>query len=133
MDVSYNIRPGLDTVLSYGEADAMLDSGRRPSGQPDATASALLRYERKQGALKGASVLWHYKWWGDSILNTRTNWTVPDGNTHAMVLGYRRGKYSVSLRVDNVLDEEYLLPGTNETAVGVTNDRSYRLSLRRVW
>jgi outer membrane receptor protein involved in Fe transport len=133
VDVSYNIRPGLDTVLSYGEADTMLDSGRRPSGQPDATASALLRYERKQGALKGASVLWHYKWWGDSILNTRTNWTVPDGNTHAMVLGYRRGRYSVSLRVDNVLDEEYLLPGTNETAVGVTNDRSYRLSLRRVW
>ena len=133
VDVSYNIRPGLDTVLSYGEVDATLDNRQRPAGQPDATASALLRYERKQGALQGASVLWHYKWWGDSILNTRTNWTVPDGNTHAMVLGYRRGKYSVSLRVDNVLDEEYLLPGTNETAVGVTNGRSYRLSLRRVW
>lgn len=133
VDVSYNILPGLDTVLSYGQADAQLDNGQRPSGQPDATASALLRYERKQGRLAGASALWHYKWWGDSVLNTRTNWTVPDGNTHALVLGYRRGKYSISLRVDNLLDEEYLLPSTNETAVGVTNDRSYRLSLRRVW
>jgi outer membrane receptor protein involved in Fe transport len=133
VDVSYNILPGLDTVLSYGRVDAQLDNSQRPSGQPDATASALLRYERKQGRLAGASVLWHYKWWGDSILNNRTDWSVPDGNAHALVFGYRRGKYSISLRIDNLLNEEYLLPGTNETAVGVTNDRSYRLSLRRVW
>jgi outer membrane receptor protein involved in Fe transport len=133
VDVSYNILPGLDTVLSYGRVNARLDNGMRPAGQPDATASALLRYERKRGALRGASILWHYKWWGDSILNTRTNWSVPDGDSHALVLGYRRGRYSLSLRVDNIFDKEFLLPGTNETAVAVTNDRSYRLSLRYVW
>lgn len=133
VDLSYNILPGLDAVVSYGRSEARLVSGLRPAGQPEATASALLRHERKAGRLKGASILWHYRWWGDSILNDRTNWRVQDGNTHALVLGYRRGRYSVSLRVDNVLDEEHLLPGTNETAVGVTNDRSYRLSLRRVW
>lgn len=128
-DISFNATRGLDFIFSYGLRDARLASGIKPSGQPTATASALGRYEVQTGALKNASLLWQYSWWSDSILNSRTYWTVPPGYVHTAVIGYKWKNMNFRLRVENVFDTLKLRPGTNETAVGVTNQRSFRFSV----
>jgi outer membrane receptor protein involved in Fe transport len=129
IDLAYNITRGFDTLISYGTVDARLENGMRPQAMADATASVLARYEVQQGALKGASLLWQYSWWGDSILSTRTNWKVPDGDIHTAVLGYRWKNVNFRLRVENVFDDLSMRPSVNETAVGVTNHRNYRVSV----
>jgi len=129
VDMALNILRGLDTVISYGKRRARLENGTLPFGQPDATASALARYEVPRGALKGASLLWQYTWWGDSILGTRTSWKVPPGDLHTAVVGYRWKNMNFRFRVENVFDDLSMRPSVNETAVGVTNHRNYRFSV----
>ena len=133
IDLSYNLTAGLNTVVSYGRRTAKLADGTVPFGQPDETFSALARYEVQRGPLKHASFLWSYTWWGDSILSTRTNWKMPPGEIHNVVLGYRWKNYRLGLRIENVLDDLELRPSVNETAVGVTNHRNYRFSISRTW
>lgn len=133
MDVAYSITRGFDLIASYGRMNAKLDTGIRTIGQPDATAAFMARYEAKSGILKGASVAWNYTWWGDSMLDSRTYWTIPAGYTHNLVLGYKWKKITARLRVGNVLDEIKFRPSTQETAVGVTDARNYRFSLNYHW
>ena len=133
IDLSYNITAGLNTVVSYGRRTAKQADGLVPFGQPDETFSALARYQVPSGPLKGASALWSYTWWGDSTLSTRTNWKMPPGDVHNLVLGYRWKKYSLGLRVENILDQLSLRPSVNETAVGVMNHRNYRFAVSRTW
>lgn len=133
VDLSYNVFAGLNTIVSYGRRTARQADGLVPYGQPDETFSALARYRVPSGPLKNASVLWSYTWWGDSTLSTRTNWKMPPGDVHNLVLGYRWREYNVGLRVENLLDQMSLRPSVNETAVGVMNHRNYRLSVNRTW
>jgi outer membrane receptor for monomeric catechols len=133
LDLSYNLAAGLNTIVSYGRRTAKQADGTVPFGQPDETFSALARYEIPRGAFKGVSFLWSYTWWGDSILSTRTNWKMPSGEIHNAVLGYRYKRYRFGLRIENVLDEMKLRPSVNETAVGVTNHRNFRLSISTTW
>jgi outer membrane receptor protein involved in Fe transport len=132
-DVSVNIVRGLDAIASYGIQHSRLSDGHKTSGQPTANSALMLRYEVQAGWFRRASLLWEYTWWSDSILNNRTYWTVPPGYLHTAVLGYRWKRYDVKLRVENVFDHMSLKPGTNDTAVGVTNDRNYRFSLSYVY
>lgn len=133
VDLSYHVAAGLNTLVSYGRRTAKQADGTVPFGQPDETFSALARYQVQRGALKGASFLWSYTWWGDSILSTRTNWKMPPGEIHNAVLGYRWKRYQVGFRIENVLDQLKLRPSVNETAVGVTNHRNVRLSVSTTW
>lgn len=128
VDLAYNIVPGLDTMMSYGRNDARLEDGTRPRSMADATASLMARYQVQKGRLKGASLLWQYTWWGDSVLSTRTNWRVPSGDLHTAVIGYRWKKVNFRLRIENPFDDIHMRPSVNETAVGVTNHRNYRFS-----
>lgn len=132
-DVSYNIRRGLDLIFSYGLRHSRFATGIKPSGQPTANSAAMVRYEVQSGFLKNASLLWNYTWWSDSILNNRTYWTVPPGEIHTAVLGYRLKRYTFRLRIENVFDDVDLKPGTNDTAVAVTNNRNYRFSVDWIW
>lgn len=132
-DVSYNVQRGLDVIFSYGMRHSRLASGIKPSGQPTANSAAMVRYEFQRGPLKNLSLLWNYTWWSDSILNNRTYWTVPPGELHTAVIGYRWKRTTFRLRIENVLDDVDLKPGTNETAVGVTNNRNYRFSVDWIW
>lgn len=132
-DLSFNVRRGLDFILSYGLRHSRLADGHKPSGQPTANSAAMVRYEVQTGPLKHLSLLWNYTWWSDSILNNRTYWTVPSGNLHTAVIGYRWNRYNFRLRTENVFDHLSLKPGTNETAVGVTNNRNYRFSVDWIW
>jgi outer membrane receptor protein involved in Fe transport len=132
-DLSFNVRRGLDVILSYGLRHSRLADGHKPSGQPTANSAAMVRYEVQTGALKNLSLLWNYTWWSDSILNNRTYWTVPPGDLHTAVIGYRWHRYTFRLRIENVFDHLSLKPGTNETAVGVTNNRNGRFSVDWVW
>ncbi len=129
VDVNYAPAPGWEFMASYAKIDSMLDSGIPAQEQPKSTASAVARYEFLKGPAKGASAMWTYTYWGASIMGSRTNWWLPSGNTHTLVLGYRWKKWDVRLRIENILDELYPLPSTFETAVGITRPRNYRLGL----
>ncbi|MSU48070.1 MAG: hypothetical protein EXS37_03105 [Opitutus sp.] len=133
VDSSFSVTRGFNIVASYGLMHARLSDGHRTSGQPGDTASLLGRYEVQTGALKSASILWQYTWWGDSILNNRTYWQIPPGDLHTAVFGYRWKRYAFRLRVENVFDEIKARPSLNETAVGVTNHRNYRASVDYHW
>jgi hypothetical protein len=128
-DFSFNVRRGLDVIFSYGMRNSRLASGIKPSGQPTANSAALVRYEVQSGRFKNLSLLWNYTWWSDSILNNRTYWTVPPGDIQTAIVGYRWKNYNFRLRVENIWDDVDLKPGTNETAVGVTNERNFRFSV----
>ncbi|HRE79600.1 MAG TPA: TonB-dependent receptor plug domain-containing protein [Opitutaceae bacterium] len=133
IDLSYNLAAGLNTIVSYGQRDAVQADGTVPFGQPDETFSALARYEVQRGPLKRASVLWSYTWWGESTLSTRTNWKMPPGEIHNLIFGYSWKKYRFGFRIENILDELDMRPSVNETAVGVTNPRNYRFSVSRTF
>jgi outer membrane receptor protein involved in Fe transport len=129
LDLAFNVMRGLDTIASYGRRSARLEDGLVPFGQPKATASVLARYQVQSGMLRGASAAWQYTWWGESTLNTRTNWLVPSGDLHSAVLGYRWKKMSFRLRIENVPNKLHLKPSSNETSVVVTNPRNYRFGV----
>lgn len=133
LDLSYNLSAGLNTLVSYGKRTAKQADGTIPFGQPDETFSALARYEFQRGPLKRASLLWSYTWWGESILSTRTNWKMPPGDLHNVVLGYSWKRYRFGLKIENILNELEMRPSVNETAVGVTNHRNVRFSVSRTW
>jgi outer membrane receptor protein involved in Fe transport len=127
LDMNVNPLPGLEAVISYGKVDPKLDDGRIASSIAFNTFSLLARYELTKSAWRGVSATWIYQRWGDSMLNTRTDWRLPGGEMHTAVLGYSRGRWGVRLRVENVFDKITVLPSENETAVGVTRHRNYRL------
>lgn len=137
VDVNLSPRPGWDMIVSYGDIEAKLESGVRVEAIPEKTFSVLSRYQVQSGALRGASAAWIYNYWGKSLLGSRTNWELPSGDLHSLVLGYSRpqdigsfrGRWSVRLRIENVFDRPAALPATFETAVGVTKPRNYRLGL----
>ncbi len=133
LDLAANVTRGLNAVLAYGHVREVQADGTPRSGRAANTWSTLARYEVQTGLLKHASLLWQYTWWGQSRLNNRTFWVVPPGEIHTAVLGYRWGKYTFRLRMENVFDRLYLRPSVNETAVGVTNHRNYRFSVDFIW
>lgn len=133
LDLAANLTRSLNAVVAYGHVREKQANGAPRSGRAANTWSGLARYEVQSGFLKRASLLWQYTWWGQSRLNDRTFWTVPPGDQHTAVLGYRWSKYTFRLRVENVFDDVKLRPGVNETAVGVTNHRNYRFSVDWVW
>jgi outer membrane receptor for ferric coprogen and ferric-rhodotorulic acid len=133
LDLSANVSRNLNVVLAYGHVREKQANGTPRNGRAANTWSTLARYEVQSGPLKNASLLWQYTWWGASRLNNRTYWTVPPGDLHTAVLGYRWKKYTFRLRIENVFDDVNLRPGVNETAVGVTNRRNYRFSADWFW
>ncbi|MES2693141.1 MAG: TonB-dependent receptor plug domain-containing protein [Verrucomicrobiota bacterium] len=133
LDLAANLSRGLNAVVAYGHAREKQADGTPRNGRAANTWSALARYEVQTGPLRNASLLWQYTWWGQSRLNNRTYWIVPPGDLHTAVVGYRWKKYTFRLRVENVFDDVKLRPGVNETAVGVTNHRNYRLSADWTW
>ncbi|MBP7140269.1 MAG: TonB-dependent receptor plug domain-containing protein [Opitutaceae bacterium] len=133
LDLNLNPMPGLEALVSYGKMESKLDDGRPASSMPFDTLSLLARYELPWRQVRGGSVSWIYQHWGESVLNTRTNWELPGGEIHTAVLGYARGRWNVRLRIENVLDKVTVLPSENETAIGVTRERNYRLSFTYIY
>jgi outer membrane receptor protein involved in Fe transport len=138
-EIDLNIRPlpGVDLLLSYGDVEAETESGGRVEAVPDRTFAMLGRYEFEHGGMQGASATWIYNYWGSSMLGSRTNWELPSGSLHTLVLGYTLrerstllpGRWSARLRIENIFDKPSVLPATFETAVGVTKPRNYRLGI----
>jgi outer membrane receptor protein involved in Fe transport len=133
LDLAANLTRGTSIVLAYGRTREKLANGSPRTGRAATNWSALGRYEVQSGPLKHASLLWNYTWWGASRLNSRTFWTVPPGDLHTAVLGYRWKSYTLRLRVENVFDRLKVRPSVNETAIGVTDHRNYRFSIETTW
>lgn len=60
-------------------------------------------------------------------MGPRTSWITPAGDLHNLVVGYNRERWSVRLRVENAFDEIDIYANVFETAVGVTDPRTFRL------
>lgn len=133
LDLAANLTRSVNVVLAYGRTREKLADGTPRSGRSGTNWSGLARYEVQSGPLKNVTALWQYTWWGASRLNNRTFWTVPPGDLHTAVLGYRWKNYSFRLRVENVFDRLKVRPGVNETALGVTDHRNYRFSVETTW
>lgn len=131
-DFDLNLRPfrGADLVVAYSKLDTRLQDGTIPPGVADTTLSLLGRYEFGKGKLKGLSAMWIYKRWGESSMNANTPlWTLPPGDQHSAVLTYARKNWRLSLKVDNIFDQESIRPSQFYTAIALINERSYRLGL----
>lgn len=133
LDLAANVTRGLNAVLAYGRTRERLADGTPRSGRAATNWSGLVRYEVQSGPFRNASLLWQYTWWGASRLNNRTYWTVPPGDLHTAVVGYKWRNYTMRLRVENVFDKLKVRPGVNETALGVTDHRNYRFSIETAW
>ena len=92
-------------------------------------AAAEPDFDFLNGPLKGASATWIYNYWRRSVLGSRTNWEMPSGNLHSLVLGYAYDNWRFRFRIENIFDEASVLPGTFETAVGVTKPINYRVGI----
>ncbi|MBL9199152.1 MAG: TonB-dependent receptor plug domain-containing protein [Opitutaceae bacterium] len=129
-DLNFKLFGGLEAVLGYSTQKARLDSGIRPEAIPNGTASALVTHRWRAGALKHFSATYIYNRWGSFLLGGgRTTWLVEGGAQHALALGYRWRNTDLRLRVSNLLDVRDAQPSTFDTAIGVTNPRSYRLGV----
>ncbi|MBA4136657.1 MAG: hypothetical protein C0518_05005 [Opitutus sp.] len=129
-DINFAPAPGWEVILSYSKVDPRLETGNYAQKIAFNTATAALRYEFMHGPLKGLSAMWQYNQWGKSALSSRSYWIIPGGDLHTLLLGYQISKnWTARLRVENVLDERSVYPSTNETALDITRDRNYRLSV----
>jgi len=129
-DLNFKILGGLEAALSYSQQKARLDSGIQPEAIPDGTGSVLGTYRWRHGFLKGATASYIYNRWGEFLLgNGRTTWLIPGGEQHSLALGYRWRHTDLRLRLSNLLDVRDAQPSVFDTAVGMTNPRSYRLGI----
>jgi len=129
-DVNFTPARGWEVILAYSKVDPRLETGNYAQKVAFNTFTAALRYEFTAGVLKGLSAMWQYNQWGKSALSSRSYWLIPGGDLHTLLLGYEISKrWTARLRVENVLNQRSVYPSTNETALDITRDRNYRLSL----
>lgn len=131
VDLNFKVLGGLEAVLGYSRQKARLDSGLRPEAIPDGTASALATYRFRTGWLKNFSASYIYNRWGNFVLSggARTNWDISGGEQHHAAFGYRWKNTDIRLRVSNLLDVRDAQASSFDTAIGITNPRSYRLGV----
>ena len=129
-DINFKVAGGLEAVVGYSKQKAKLDSGIKPEAIPDGTASLLATYRFRNGWAKGLSASYIYNRWGKFLLGgARTTWEVNGGEQHNLALGYRWRNTDIRLRVSNLLDVRDAQPSSFDTAIGITNPRSYRLGV----
>ena len=128
-DINFKITSSLEAVVGYSKQKARLDNGMRPEAIPDGTASLLATYRWRTGVLKGASASYIYNRWGGFLLGNRTFWQLDGGEQHSLALGYRWKNTDIRLRISNLLDVADAQPSVFDTAVGITNPRSFRLGV----
>ena len=130
LDVGINPSPNWNILLSYADTDSNITEDALPLwGVPDSTFAALVKYSFKEGPLEGFSIAGMYNYWGSSVLNRASNFSVPAGDKLGLVLAQNWDKWTVRLRVDNLEDNTDLLPSTWWTGVGANWERNWRLSL----
>ena len=128
VDLSFNVTPELDIILSYSRIDSLLSDGLPSEGVPESTRGAVVRYEFRRGPLKNFSITGIYTAWGESHLERGSAFIVPKGDLYTAVLGYRWRNLDLRFRIENLDDDLDAQPSTWWTGVGVTQPRNYRLS-----
>lgn len=129
-DVNFTPAKDWEVILAYSKVDPRLETENYAQKIAFNTFTAALRYEFTTGPLKGLSAMWQYNQWGRSALSSRSYWIIPGGDLHTLLLGYQLNKnWTARLRVENVLNQRSVYPSTNETALDITRDRNYRLSV----
>jgi outer membrane receptor protein involved in Fe transport len=129
-DVNLVPHPGWEVILAYSKIDPRLETGNYAQKIAFNTFTAAVRHEFNRGILDGLSVMWQYNKWGRSALSSRSYWIIPGGDVHSAFLSYQISpRWALRARIENIFDELSVYPSTNETALDITRDRNYRLSV----
>ncbi len=134
LDVAVNPAPEWNILFSYSDIDSNISEDKLPLwAVPDKTYAVLAKYSVLAGPLTGFSIAGSYNYWGDSVLNRASNFSVPSGDKMTAVLGYAWDKWTIRLRIDNLADNTDLLPSTWWTGVGANWEQNWRLSVGYVF
>jgi len=130
MDVAINPTPQWNFLVSFSDTKSNISEDALPLwGVPDKTFATMAKYKFTEGAMSGFSIAGLYNYWGNSVLNRASNFSVPEGDKYGVVFGYEWDDWAVRLRIDNVEDDIDLLPSTWWTGVGATWEQNWRLNL----
>lgn len=130
MDVAINPTPQWNFLVSFSDTKSRISEDSLPLwAVPDKTYAVMAKYKFIEGPMNGFSIAGMYNYWGDSVLNRASNFSVPEGDRYGVVFGYEWDDWAVRLRIDNVEDDIDLLPSTWWTGVGATWEQNWRLNL----
>lgn len=120
---------GISTRV-YGSADA---SGREVARSPDHAATLAVDFNMPAGNIWGGDGEWFARW--DAWYQSSTwNWVVNLAKTEEAVLqnirgGWRNERYSVTLWVENLTDDDSVLASARTTGSFLTGTLGYQLTL----
>ena len=120
---------GISTRV-YGSADA---SGREVARSPDHAATLAIDFNMPAGNIWGGDGEWFARW--DAWYQSSTwNWVVNLAKTEEAVLqnirgGWRNERYSVTLWVENLTDDDSVLASARTTGSFLTGTLGYQLTL----
>ncbi|MBC9794520.1 TonB-dependent receptor [Sinomicrobium weinanense] len=112
-EVIANPFPGLHLVAGYSyndneytEGDAAI-LGKRTTGAPEQVGNLWASYTVLQGALEGFGIGAGGQMVSEVYVDGANEYTLPSYTKLNTTLFYNRSKYRISLKLDNLLDEEY--------------------------
>ncbi|MBS0027364.1 TonB-dependent siderophore receptor [Chitinophaga sp. 22321] len=146
IDVNGEILPGLNATLNYAYTDSKIS--KEPANAKTKTlgnitpntakhiTNAWLNYRISKGWLNGFGVSGGIQWLADRVVgSTSTKPNIPNYFRADAGLNYAKGKYNVSLLVNNLLNDQKLLTAASIPAAGgiysyiVEARRNFRMTI----
>ncbi|SEW53512.1 TonB-dependent receptor [Chitinophaga arvensicola] len=146
IDVNGEILPGLNATLNYAYTDSKIS--KEPANAKTKTlgnitpntakhiTNAWLNYRLNKGLLNGFGVSGGIQWLADRVVgSTSTTPNIPNYFRADAGLNYAKGKYNVSLLVNNLLNDQKLLTAASIPAPGgiysyiVEARRNFRMTI----
>ncbi|MGF6925676.1 iron complex outermembrane receptor protein [Chitinophaga sp. W2I13] len=147
IDIAGEILPGLNATLNYAYTDSKISKesptattktvGNITPNTATHITNAWLNYRIGKGVLNGLGVTGGIQWMADRYVGSATKvFSIPNYFRTDAGLSYVKGKYSVSLLVNNLLDNQRLLTAASipTTATGFYNyiveaRRNFRMTI----
>ncbi|HYC70029.1 MAG TPA: TonB-dependent receptor plug domain-containing protein [Opitutaceae bacterium] len=140
VDIVGGLTKNLTILASYTDMKLRDAFGRRRRNIPDTTFNALLKYEFREGALKGASVFGGVTHVGDQAgedpaitatplgVVAQVSFYAPARTIYNAGATYARGRYRFALNVDNVFDEETIWQPSGRFSLSPYPATNFRLT-----
>lgn len=132
VDINGEIVPGLNATVNYAYTDAKITKeapgvaevrktvGNVPSGTANHITNGWLQYNLRKGALKGFGLTGGFQWLADRYTGTSKTPNMPNYFRTDGGVNFQRGKYNISLLVNNLADNRKLLTAASIPAVSGT-------------
>jgi iron complex outermembrane recepter protein len=146
VDINGELLPGLNATLNYAYTDAKISKeadnaktktvGNITPNTAKHITNAWLNYRIGKGRLNGFGISGGIQWQADRVVGlTATRPNIPNYFRADAGLNYAKGKYSISLLVNNLLDDQQLLTAASIPATGgiynyiVEARRNFRMTI----